>query len=318
MSSAAAQIPVTPSDRPTRGDRTFRTLCTAAALVSLVIVVATITFMLNESRPALRSSGIVSFFTDSIWEPTVGQFGVFGVLLGTIIIAAIAMFVAIPSAVVMAIFINEYAPKGVARWLTTAVDLLAALPSLIFGIWGVNALQGQLIPIARWLSTHLIAVPVFRLTDDSVLLVKSSFIAGVVVGLMVLPIVCSISREVMGRVPRELCEAALALGGTRWGMIKSVVLPFGRSGVTSSFLLGFGRALGETIAVFYVIQLSIKVNWNVLEAGGGSIASLIVIKFPEATPLERSGLVSAGLALLVLTFSIGLLSRSIANRKVAR
>jgi phosphate transport system permease protein len=318
MSSVVAQTPITPADRPTRGDQVFRTLCTAAAMVALVIVVATVVFMLNEARPALRSSGIIDFFTDSVWEPTIGKFGVLGVLLGTIIIAALAMIVAIPSAIVMAIFINEYAPKGVARWLTTAVDLLAALPSLIFGIWGVNALQGQLIPIARWLSVHLVAIPVFRLTDDSVLLVKSSFIAGVVVGLMVLPIVCSISREVMGRVPRELCEAALALGGTRWGMIKSVVLPFGRSGVVSSFLLGFGRALGETIAVFYVIQLSIKVNWNVLESGGGSIASLIVIKFPEATQLERSGLVAAGLALLALTFSIGLMSRKIANRKVVR
>jgi phosphate transport system permease protein len=132
---------------------------------------------------------------------------------------------------------------------------------------------------------------------------------------MVLPIITSISREVMGRVPRDLCEGALALGGTRWGMIRAVVLPFGRSGIVSAALLGFGRALGETVAVAYLVSLTFKVNWHVLEQGAGSVASLIFTRFGEASTIERSGLVAAGLALLLLTFSVSLLSRYIVNRR---
>ena len=135
---------------------------------------------------------------------------------------------------------------------------------------------------------------------------------------MVMPIVCSVSREVMSRAPREVCEGALALGGTKWGMIRSVILPFGRSGIVGGILLGFGRALGETIAVALLIELAFDVNWNVLEAGGGSVAALIAIRFGESTDVERSGLVAAGLALLVLTFAVTLMSRRIVTRKLVK
>lgn len=316
MSTVAPQVPITPADRPTRGDRIFRSLCVSAAFTSLVIVGATIVFMVRESRPAFRSTGIVNFFTDSLWNPTAGRFGVLGVLLGTIIIAVLAMIVAVPLALAMALFINEYAPKPVARWLTTVIDLLAALPSLMFGMFGLYAFQGHLVPVARWLTRHLFAIPLFQLSDKTVTLTRSSFIAGVVVGLMVMPIVCSVSREVMSRAPRDVCEGALALGGTKWGMIRSVILPFGRSGIVGGILLGFGRALGETIAVALLIQLTFNVNWHVLEAGGGSIAAMVAIRFGESTSLERSGLVASGLALLVLTFGVTLASRRIVSRKM--
>jgi phosphate transport system permease protein len=315
MSTLAPQTPITPADRPTTGDRIFRALCVAAAFTSLVIVGSTIVFMIRESRPALQASGIVDFFTGSVWNGFTGEFGVWGLLVGTIIIASIAMFVAVPLAVAMAIFINEYAPKVVARWLTTAIDLLAALPSLIFGMFGLYALQNHLVPVARWLSTHLVAIPVFRLSSDDVTLVRSSFIAGVVVGIMVLPIICSISREVMSRAPRDVCEGALALGGTRWAMIREVVLPYGRSGIFGGVLLGFGRALGETIAVALLIQLVFEANWNILEAGAGSVAALIATRFAEATPVERSALVAAGFALLLLTFSVSLVARRIVSKR---
>jgi phosphate transport system permease protein len=289
-----------------------------AAFTSLVIVGATIVFMVRESRPAFRSAGIVNFFKDSLWNASAGRFGVLGVLLGTIIIAGIAIVVAVPLALAMALFVNEYAPKPVARWLTTVIDLLAALPSLMFGMFGLYAFQGHLVPVARWLTRHLYAIPLFQVSDKSVTLTRSSFIAGVVVGIMVMPIVCSVSREVMSRAPREVCEGALALGGTKWGMIRAVILPFGRSGIVGGILLGFGRALGETIAVALLIQLTFEVNWKVLEAGGGSVAALIAIRFGESTDLERSGLVAAGLALLVLTFGVTLISRRIVNRKLVR
>jgi phosphate transport system permease protein len=315
MSDTAEQTPITPADRPTFGDRIFRGLAVSAAFVSLLVILATLVFMVKESRPAFESSGVVDFFTGSVWNGFVGEFGVLGVLIGTVIIATIAMIVAIPLAVAMALFINEYAPRSIARGLTTAIDLLAALPSLIFGMWGRDAFANRLTPVARWLSDHLVAIPVFQLSSPDARLIRSSFVAGVVVGIMIIPIVCSISRDVMARAPREQCEAALGLGGTRWGMIRAVILPFGRSGIAGAALLGFGRALGETIAVAMLIELQFEANWHVLEEGAGSVAALIVTRFNEATPVERSGLVAASLALLMLTFSVSLISRWVIGRK---
>ncbi len=315
MTDVAAQIPITPEDRPTRGDRVFRGLAVGAASVSLIVVAATIIFMIKESRQAFQVAGIWNFFTKSVWNPSTETFGVYGVLVGTVIIATIAMVVAIPLAVGMALFINEYAPRAISRALTTAIDLLAALPSLIFGMWGRDAFSARLAPVSRWLSTHLVALPFFQLTSRDARLVGSSFIAGTIVGIMIVPIVCSISRDVMSRAPREQCEAALGLGGTRWGMIKAVILPFGRSGIFGAALLGFGRALGETIAIYLVIQFTFEPNYHILESGGGSIAAMIVTRFGEASDLERSALVASGLALLTLTFGVSLLSRWIVKRK---
>ena len=319
MATPAQQIPVSPADRPTLGDRIFRALCVSSAFTALVIVISTFVYMISEARPAFRQAGIKGFFTNSIWNGSTGQFGVWGILVGTIIVAVIGLLVAVPSALAMALFINEYAPPRVARILTSAIDLLAALPSLVFGMWGFFAFKDHLITVSRFLSVHLVAIPFFRLSEPSARLTGSSFIAGVVVGMMIMPIICSISREVMGRVPRDLCEGALALGGTRWGMIKSVVLPFGRSGIFGAALLGFGRALGETIAVALLIgNVEAIANLHVLEQGAGSVAALIAIRFGEASSIERSGLVAAGLSLLLLTFTVSLFSRFIIARKAVR
>lgn len=315
MASIAPQIPITPADRPNRGDRIFRALCVSAAMLAFLIVGTALVFMFRQAWPAIRNSGVRHFFLDSVWKPGENKFGVLGLLEGTVIIAGIAMIVAIPAAVTMALFINEYAPKPIARGLTTAIDLLAALPSVIFALWGFWAFKNHLVPVARWLSVHLVALPFFRLTDPSAQLIGSSFVAGVVVGIMVLPIITSISREVMGRVPRDLCEGALALGGTRWGMIRSVILPFGRSGIISAAVLGFGRALGETVAIAYLVNLVYHANWHILQQDGGSVAAAIFIRFAEASPAELSGLVAAGMSLLILTFATNLLSRYIVNRK---
>jgi phosphate transport system permease protein len=306
--------PTRPKTRVTAADRAFRTLATMAASVSLLIVVVALVFLVSEARPALESSGVWDFFSTSIWNPTTGHFGVFGLLVGTVIIAVIAMIVAVPLALGMALFINEYAPARLRRPLTSVIDLLAALPSLLFGLWGFFAFKDSLIPVAHWLSGHLSALPVFELTSADATLVGSAFDAGVVVAIMVLPIITSVSRDVMAQVPRDQCEGALALGGTRWGMIRDVVLPFGRSGITGSVLLGFGRALGETIAVALIISLVFEPNYNVLERGAGSVAALIATKFGEAGELERSALVAAGLALFLLTLAVNLLARRIVNR----
>ena len=298
----------------TRGDRTFRGICTAAAAVSLVIIVSTTVFLFAKAVPAVSSTGLKDFITTSEWAPAKDHFGVLGLLIGTVIIAAFALIVAVPLALGLALFINEYAPHRARRVLIGAVDLLAAMPSLIFGMWGLYAFQEPLVGVSKWLNQHLDALPFFRLSKDGASLTQSSFVVGMVVAIMIVPVITAVSRDVMAQCPRGLCEGAFALGGSRWGMIRDVIIPFGKGGIVGSVLLGFGRALGETIAVALIIVLSIKANPFVLEEGGGSIAGLIAVKFGEADNMEISGLIAAGFALFLLTLAVNLAARRIVAR----
>ncbi len=310
-------IPIRPADNPTVGDRIFRVICVASASVALVIIAATAIFLLNKSRPALAKTGVWHFFTASVWNAAVGDFGVLGLVIGTITIATIALIVAVPLAVGMALFVNEYAPPRIGRTLTAVIDLLAAVPSLIFGMWGYFAFKNHLIPVSRWISDHLVAIPFFRLSNATGKpdFTGSSMIAGLVVGMMIVPIITSVSRDVMARVPREQCEGALALGGSRWAMIRDVILPYGKSGVVGATMLGFGRALGETVAVALVLQnISYQANPHIVQHGAGSIAANIFLRFGEASPLELSALVASGVALMALTFTVGFAARRVVAR----
>jgi phosphate transport system permease protein len=298
----------------TFGDRVFRGLSGGAAALCLLIMVATGIFLTAKAIPAISATGLWDFLTSSNWRPDQKEFGVGGLLVNTVIIALVALAVSVPLALGLALFINEYAPARLQRWLTSAVDLLAAIPSLIFGMWGFFALQDPLVGVSLWLSQHLNALPFFRLTEADVSLRQSTFIAGFVVALMCIPIITSVSRDVMAQCPRVQCEGALALGGSRWGMIRDVVLPFGRSGIVGSILLGFGRALGETIAVVLVIALIFEPNPYILTQGSGSISALIATKFGEAQGLEINGLIAAGLALFVMTLIVNLIARAIVRR----
>jgi phosphate transport system permease protein len=309
----ADDVPVRPAQLRTPGDRIFVTIATVAASASLVIIATAFVFLIAKSGPALHHSGVIKFFTTSVWNPALGRFGVLGLLEGTLIIAAIAMMIGVPLGVAMALFINEYAPHWLRGPLTSVIDLLAALPSIVFGMWGLFALKGKLGPIGKFLTDHLSVLPFFHSRTIGTV-AGSSFLAGVVVGIMILPIIASVSRDVMAQAPREQCEGALALGGTRWGMIREVVLPFGRSGIVGAALLGFGRALGETIAVALLVSPIISLNSHVLESGAGSIAAQIAVHFGEANSLERSGLVAAGLALFILTFVVNILARVVVRR----
>jgi phosphate transport system permease protein len=181
-------------------------------------------------------------------------------------------------------------------------------------MWGFFTFQSSLVPIASWFGRHLSFVPGFQVSGTDPSFVGSGFVAGIVVGIMITPIITSVSRDVMAQVPREQCEGALALGGTRWGMIRDVILPFGRSGILGATLLGFGRALGETIAVALLVVLSIRANFHVLERGAGSVAALIALHFKEASTIERSALVGAGLALFLLTLAVNLIARKIVSQ----
>jgi phosphate transport system permease protein len=301
--------------RPTLADRIFRALAGSVGAFSLVIVGATAFFLFFRARPALQSSGWLKFFTDSTWNTNVGRFGVQGLLIGTFLIALTALIVAVPISLGTAVFINEYAPARVKRVLVSAIDLLAALPSLIFGLWGFFALEKHLVGPAEWIGYHLSAIPLFRFSSiPPESLARSTFTAGVVVGIMIIPIITSVSRDVMAQVPREQCEGALALGGGRWGMVRHVILPFGRSGIIGAALLGFGRALGETIAIAIMLSITVQPNWHVLETGGGSIAGWIATQFGEANEAGINGLIAAGLALFMVTLMANAVARVIVKR----
>lgn len=311
--------PIEYRQAPTIADRVFRLVSTGAALTSLAIVLLTLYFLTERARPAFHSSGIRYFLSRSVWGLGGRKFGVLGLLENTVIIAVIALIVAVPFSIAMALFINEYAPPRVRRPITSVIDLLAALPSLLFGIWGLFAFRGTQVKIAHWFAANLSVIPIFRLSPNQTTLVASSFEAGLVVSLMVVPIITSITRDVTAQVPRDQCEGALALGGTRWGMIRDVILPFGRNGIFGGILLGFGRALGETIAIVLIIGgVDFHVNTHVLagqpHGGTGSIASWIAIEFNQAQGLELSALVAAGLVLFVLTLLVNLIGRLIVSR----
>jgi phosphate transport system permease protein len=298
----------------TPADRAYRGIALGAAGTTLLILVLIGLFLFIRALPAFRLNGL-SFFTAFAWNPegTGHHAGIGAVMFGTVAISLIALIIAVPVSIATALFITEYAPRGVRRWLTSMVDLLAAVPSLVYGIWGVAFLQPRLIGISRWLAHNLGFVPIFKVTNGTFF--ASPFVAGVVVSLMVLPIATSVIREVFSQTPPGEKEAALALGGSRWGMIRAVVLPFGRGGMIGGSMLGLGRALGETIAVALIISPVFTVSPHILQTGGNSVASLIANRFGDAT--QQYGipaLMAAGLALFVLT----LLVNTLASLVVAR
>lgn len=306
--------PVTPRrilPTPGLGDRIFRRVSLTAGLAVLAIMVAVGLFLGSESLDALRVAGL-GFLTTAEWQPDRGEFGIAAVMLGTVMIALVAVVVALPVSLGTSLFIAEVAPPRIRQTMVSVVDLMAAVPSVVYGLWGAKFFQGQVIGLSRWLSTWFGWIPLFEvdgadpsspLTNESVF-TASTFIAGIVVALMVLPIQTSIMREVFSQVPPGEREGAFALGASRWGMIRIVSLPFGRGGIIGGTMLGLGRALGETIAVYLIISPRFDINFHVLEAGGNSVSSLIALRFSESSGFGLSSLMAAGLALFVVTLVV--------------
>lgn len=300
-------------DQPTKSDRIFGGITTTSGLVVLVLLALVGLFLLLRSRDAFDIAGW-SFFTRVEWRTDVDppEIGVLGLVAGTVQVAVIAVLIAIPLAVCAALFITDYAS---ARWrgvLTGLIDLLAAIPSLLYGIWGWLLLSEQLAPLSAFLARHLSWIPFFATGDDPEF-VQSMFIAGVVVSLMVLPIVASVTREVFAQTPPGEKEAALALGGTRWGMIRMVVLPYGRAGIIGGSMLGLGRALGETIAVTLLLPQLPLLTWQVLESGGATVSGFIATR-AGADEFTTSGLMAAGLVLFVGTLATNMAASVIVSR----
>ncbi len=310
-------VPPSPREittEPRRSDKVFRGLVTAGGLSSLLILGLIAVFLGYRGFEVLVQEGF-GFITNSDWSVTVDEnanvvdsnFGLAAMLVGTILCALVAVVIALPISVFSALFLNFYAPDRLKRFLVALIDMMAAFPSILFGIWGFLVLMPTAEYWAKLIHKYLGWIPIFDLQVP--VYTRSPFVAGVVLAIMIIPIITSVAREVFSQAPLDRIQAAYALGATRWAMIKAVVIPHGRNGVIGGAMLGLGRAMGETVAVFTVLNIVFQVNWQVLLGAGGNVASLIILKFGEANPYEIKALMAAGLILFLLT----LLVNAIAN-----
>ena len=292
-----------------RGDRLFSGSATGAGILILVVLAGVATFLVVQSIPALTADS-----ADLPKGESIAAY-IWPLLFGTLLAAVIALLVATPLAVGIALFITYYAPRRVAQSLGYLVDLLAAIPSIVYGFWGIAWLAPRLVPFYEWLDAHASWIPFFAGPASAT--GKTMLTAGIVLAIMILPIISAISREVFRQAPALHREAALALGATRWEMIRMAVLPYGRSGVIGGAMLGLGRALGETLAVAIVLSVSPGVvSFNLISSTNPStIAANIALNFPDSSGLAVNALIASGLALFVITFAVNFFARAIVNRR---
>jgi phosphate transport system permease protein len=318
--STTGDTPRTIVAQVSRGDQIFRGTLRAAGLSVFVITGAILVMLIIRATKAFRQTGL-SFLTTQNWITTSAtHFGVAAILPLGILIALIAMLIAVPTGIAMALYISEYAPLRLKKPLIALIDLMAAIPSIIYGLWGLLFLMPRILGFEAWLARHLGFIPLFHVTQPLSLssnLAGSTFIAGVVVSLMVIPIVTSLSRQVFSQAPQGEREGAYALGATRWGMVRTVVLPFGKGGVIGATMLGLGRALGETIAVSLIANQVFHINFHVLESGTNSIAATIALyysSFPDPNSMGLSALMAAGLVLFGMTLIVNVIGAVVINR----
>ena len=312
MSSVIPQ-PRLITTQPRKSDRVFRGIVTAGGFSSLLILGLIAIFLGFRGFEVLRTEGI-RFITSSDWSITTddagnvleSHFGLAAMLVGTILCALTAVIIAVPISIGTSLFLNFYAPQFLKRLLTTFIDLMAAFPSILFGIWGFLVLMPSAEYWAKLLHKYFGFIPIFDIKPYVV--TRSPFVAGVVLAIMIIPIITSISREIYSQAPLDRIQAAYALGATKWAMIRTVVLPHGRNGVVGGAMLGLGRAMGETVAVFTVLNIVFQINWHILLGAGGNVASLIILKFGDASPYEIRALMAAGLILFVLTLIVNALA----------
>jgi phosphate transport system permease protein len=301
--------------RASPGDLIFRGVLRGAGIAVLVMTAGILTFLALQSVTAFKAVGF-RFFTTSTWFISTNQFGIAAILPLAVLIALIALIIAIPVGLATALFISEYAPPRLRRTLIAVIDLMAATPSIIVALFGLYFLMPRILGVEAWLAHHLGFIPVFRfsLSNFPGNYVGSTFIAGVVVSVLVIPIITALSRQVFSQAPQGEREAAYALGSTRWGMIRTVVLPYGRAGMIGASMLGLGRALGETVAVSFILTPSFILSFHVLQSGGNSPTFMIASHILEAGSKEISALMAAGMALFVMTLVINTLAAIIINR----
>ncbi|NAZ85714.1 phosphate ABC transporter permease subunit PstC [Kineococcus sp. T90] len=292
-----------------RGDGLFRGTATGAGVLILLVLAAVAVFLVYEALPALSPDAEVDGGSLTAY---VGP-----LLFGTVLAAVIALVVATPVSVGIGLFISHFAPRRAAQGLGYLVDLLAAVPSIVYGIWGIVVLSQWMVPVYAWLTDNLGFIPLFA--GPASASGRTILTAGLVLAVMILPIITALARDIFLQTPRLHEEAALALGATRWEMIKYSVIPYGRSGVVSAAMLGLGRALGETMAVALVLSVSNVVTFNLISSTNPStIAANIALNFPEATGIDTNVLIASGLALFVITFLVNFAARWIVARSGAK
>jgi phosphate ABC transporter permease protein PstC len=283
---------------------------TALAALILALIVYFFVRLVGQARPAFAKEGVVSFVFGNDWNVNAEHFGALPLLVGTLITSALALLIGVPVAVAAAIYATELSPRRLRGPLTVLVDLLAAVPSVVYGLWGIFFLAPKLQGTEQWVADRLSFIP---FVGGGLVTIPNYFITGLVLAVMILPIVSAISREVMTTVPADHKEAALGLGATRWEMIRLAVLPYCRSGIVGGAMLGLGRAIGETIAVTILIGDAPQLGHHLFNQGY-SLAAVIANEFGEAQGLHRSALFAAGLVLFVLTLLVNGLARGLVIR----
>ena len=316
MTTIATATSLAGSQRPPGlvTDRVTRGVVWAAGALVLVILALIAYTMISEAMPAFRSEGL-SYFTSDVWDPAHGKFGTLAFTYGTVLASAIALVLAVPVSIGIALFTTEVAPRWLRKPVTYLVDLLAAVPSVVFGLWGLLVLAPALPGFYQGWHDLFAGIPVLGdLFDGAPISGRAFMTAGVILAVMITPIITSIARETFATVPQSLKDAAHALGATRWEMIRAAVLPHSRGGVTAGVLIGLGRALGETIAVALVIGSSPQISAK-LFGSGDAAASVIALQWGEATGgTYRAALIGLGVVLFAVTLIIGVAARSMVAR----
>jgi len=308
-STAVPNNPPKVKQRP--GDRVFAGSTRAAAYVILIALAGVAIFLTAKGLPALGADR-----NDLAGAANIAAY-VWPLLFGTLLAALLAIVIATPLALGVALVISHYAPRRLATPLGYVVDLLAAIPSVVYGLWGLAFLGPRLFPVYDWLAVHLGFIPLFK--GPASASGRTILTAAIVLAIMILPIITAITREIFAQTPRLHQEAALALGATRWEMLRLAVFPYGRSGIVSAVMLGLGRALGETMAVAMVLSASGVVSLNLVSSTNPStIAANIALGFSEATGLRVNVLIATGLVLFVVTFIVNFAARSIVGRRDRR
>ncbi|MDQ4492246.1 phosphate ABC transporter permease subunit PstC [Sinomonas sp. ASV486] len=287
------------------GDKVFSGAAVTAGIVILVVLFAVAAFLIGQAVPALVAPQSEIAGGKGFWA-YIGP-----LVVGTVIAAAIALIIATPISIGVALFISHYAPRALAQILGYVIDLLAAIPSVVFGAWGISFLAPAVVPGYTWLASTLGWIPIFAGPASAT--GKTIFTASIVLAVMVIPIITSITREIFLQTPTLHEEAALALGATRWEMVRMTVFPFARPGVISAIMLGLGRALGETMAVALVLSSGPLIA-SLIRSGNQTIAAEIALNFPEATGLSLSQLIAAGLVLFVITLAVNVVARWVISR----
>ena len=299
-----------------KADRIFRGIAYACGILILVVLAAVALFLLFRAWPLIggdqrTNSDVISSFTGGKATSFWGYVG--PLLFGTVLVAALALIIAFFVSIGIALFISHYAPKRLAAMLSYIVDILAAIPSVIYGLWGGLVLVPAIYPFWNWIAEHLGWIPIFAGPASNP--PRTVATVALVLAIMILPIITSMSRDIFLQTPRLQEEAALALGATKWEMVKLAVLPFARSGIISASMLGLGRALGETMAVLMILSPGLKYSFKLLQASQNqTIAANIAAQYPEADSIGVSVLIGTGLVLFVITFLVNLLARRITEK----